>query len=126
MDYEDDVKDFCIQSKVALKEDGWDGTFKILNFCSLMNKLKPYFYEIFPKEFIDNLVFMENNEETGFMYKNSSFIIKDPTKLNNLIFGGENLSREDFFCSDELEKFNEFFNAVFPIPFVHMFNLNCT
>ncbi len=124
MPYQEDLISFCRDNGIALEKKKFPSTIKIINFESFMNNLRQYFREVFDNGFVNELSFRNEGRGGSFIYKDGIFTVPDGGKLNNLIFGGEELSDADYVCNTRYDEFMEFFKAVFPIPFVYTGNLN--
>jgi len=131
--YHKQAIDFCRLSNINLDERRLIGTIKIVDFPGLMKALRQYFYEIFNSEFIDKIEFISDEKGSGFKLADKKCIIPDKEKLNDLIFGGEEVNKEDLiwetengscFTDTDYEKFMNFFESVFPIPFIDPYSLN--
>ncbi|NMB96522.1 MAG: GNAT family N-acetyltransferase [Clostridiaceae bacterium] len=125
--------EFCRTSNINLEESRLTGTIKIIDFVGFMKALRQYYYEIFNNEFIDKIEFISDEKGEGFKLENKKCIIASKEKLNDLIFGGGKVCKEDLiwetenddcFKDSDYEEFMNFFKSVFPIPFIDPYNLN--
>jgi len=131
--YHKEAIEFCKKSNINLKESRLIGTIKIVDFVGFMEAIKQYFYEIYSEEFVDKIEFINDEKGEGFKVGDKKCIVPSKEKLNDLIFGGSKISKEDFlwesekgdsFRDSDYEEFMNFFEEVFPIPFVDPYSLN--
>lgn len=97
------------------------GTLKVLNFQQLMEKLKPYFLQYVEKDIVENIKFIEEEDNYVFEIKNEILKIDDVVKLTKLVFGDKGFGME---VDDISPNLKEFISTVFPLPFVWPGNLN--
>ncbi|HHW57377.1 MAG TPA: hypothetical protein GXX15_06890 [Clostridia bacterium] len=97
------------------------GTLKVLNFQQLMEKLKPYFLQYVEKDIVENIKFIEEEDNYIIEIKNEILKIDDVVKLTKLVFGDKGFGMEVHDISPNLK---EFISTVFPLPFVWPGNLN--
>lgn len=93
-------------------------SFKIIDFCDLMEKLKPYFESIVPNfgmefQLIDNTAVFRINHEI--------YEVHSSELLSKIILG---FDQPVLLQLDNQPNIKEFFNQVFPIPFVWTNNIN--
>lgn len=124
MTYHQSAIDFCRKKNIPLEEKRLTGTIKIVNFKGFMESLKQYFYEIYDNKFVNNLEFINDDKGACFSYNGYKCIIFNKAKLNDMIFGGAEVCREDFLPESNFDVFADFFSRVFPIPFVDPLSLN--
>jgi GNAT superfamily N-acetyltransferase len=131
--YHKQAIELCKASNIKLDKKRLVGTIKIIDFVGLMNALRQYFYEIYNSSFVDEIEFISDENGAGFKQGSKKCILTCKETLNDLIFGGRDLCKEDFVWEDEdnscfpetdYEKFIGFFRQVFPIPFIDPDNLN--
>ncbi|HHY22723.1 MAG TPA: hypothetical protein GX527_00565, partial [Clostridiaceae bacterium] len=128
MTYHKSAISYCIDNNIPLEKTRLIGTIKIVNFKTLMESLRRYFYEIYDNKFIDELEFENSEKGACFKFKEKKCVIADKQKLNDLIFGGAEVSSIDFVndlgLEADYEVFAEFFDKCFPIPFIDPLSLN--
>jgi len=131
--YHKEAIEFCRASNINFNESRLIGTIKIVDFIGFMEAIRQYFYEIYNKEFVNKLEFVSNEKGEGFKVGDKKCIIASKEKLNDLIFGGGNVTKEDLiwekgngecFSDSDYEEFMNFFEKVFPIPFIDPYSLN--
>ncbi len=93
-------------------------SFKIINFISLMQSLKPYFTQRAPDTSIE---FNSNENEVIFKAGREIYVVSNPQLLSQLVLG---FDQEVNFNLDGVPTIKSFIEAVFPIPFVWTHNLN--
>ncbi|HOJ10454.1 MAG TPA: GNAT family N-acetyltransferase [Clostridiales bacterium] len=128
MTYHTSAINYCRENNIPLEERRLIGTIKIVNFKSLMESLRQYFYEIYDNKFINELEFENDEKGACFKFREEKCIISDKEKLNDLIFGGAKVTGEDFVSNSDstsnYEVFAEFFERCLPIPFIDPLSLN--
>ena len=97
---------------IGYTRDFLNGTFVMMNFEDLMEKLKPYFYQITSSSLLDKVRFL--NTEKGYCIKfgQARYETDDPQEILNLVFG------------EGKTGFKELDEAIFPVPFPDPFSLN--
>ena len=103
------------------KIDYQQGSLKVINFKSFMEKLRTYFDYHFKSEFLKHVKFKENNGEYFIGFKNEEVKVKNINDLNKLIFEGNIETLEGL---EESLEIKNFLKEVFPIPFVWTANIN--
>lgn len=134
MTYHTQAIELCKASNISLNKVRLPGTVKIIDFAGLMNSLRQYFYEVCSNDLVDRIEFIDDENGSGFRLGKRKCIIRSKEKLNDLIFGGADVSKEDFiweredgnslFSYTDYKDFTGFFSQVFPIPFIDPSNLN--
>lgn len=125
MPYEENARSFLSQLGIDLTEKRLGGTLKIIDFVGFMEAMRPYFQELYQESFVNDLHFNCDDMGIHFQYKETQCTIVDKMCWNDLIFGGGKMNRSSFICNHGCDQFQDFFSAVFPIPFVNTNNLSC-
>ncbi len=124
MPYDTDLYNHCIVKGIKMQGRRLGGTVRIIDFNSLMKRLKPYFSELYPENFINELKFESEGENIKFIYKNDYCIVQGYETQNNLVFGGEELDRSSLFIKGDESHFIDLFKHIFPIPYPYTGNLS--
>lgn len=133
MTYHTQAVELCKACNININKRRLTGTVKIIDFAGFMNALRQYFYEVCGTNLVDKIEFINGENGAVFKLEKRKCIVTCKEKLNNLIFGGSDVFKEDFaweredsrpFSEADYKDFTEFFGRVFPIPFVDPSNLN--
>lgn len=93
-------------------------SFKIINFCALMRKLKPYYDKIIPN---NNINFNYENGKASFLINDEFLTVTSSQLLSQIVLGINQPINLDL---DQYPTIKNFINNVFPIPFVWTNNIN--
>lgn len=103
------------------------GTVKIINYTSFMDRLRPYFAQYLPHDIDEALRFSEDRDTYKINVLGEEIAIEGQNALNYIIFG----ETEEGKIGDELVKainnkphVKQFIDSVFPLPFPWTANLN--
>jgi GNAT superfamily N-acetyltransferase len=127
LQHEKDVIAFLMQLGCTLMDRRLDGTIKILDFTALMESLDPYFQAHYWRGFLNGLQVDSLPDGIRFRHGAHHLLLSSPSTWNDLIFGG-GLDYREMTSDLEIENiqyFQDFFTAVFPLPFVDTGNLSC-
>ncbi len=128
LEYEEEVRDICLEKSIPLKTRRFPGTIKIIDFKGFMEALCPYFAEIYEPDFVDRLEFSVEDGQACIRFGNASVVVPDLQQLNDLVFGcDENTDKAEnaLIRNGDATELLKFMGEVFPIPFVYTANLNC-
>lgn len=92
-----------------------NGTFVMMNFEGMMERLKPYFLQFVSRSFLERARFL--NTKKGFLieFDGNRYETCDPEEILNLVFGGK---------EGKTTGVSPLTEAIFPIPFPDPFSLN--
>ena len=93
-------------------------SFKIINFCALMEKLSPYFDKIYPNH---DIQFYFQDNKAIFKSKDEVFVVDSSILLSQIILGFDQPLNIEL---DKSPNIKAFIDKVFPIPFVWTNNMN--
>lgn len=125
MPYETEAQVFCRRKGIRLNARRLGGTIRVIDFRRLMNSLRPYFYDLYLRSFVEGLEFAETDRGFVLSANGGKCIIPGRQQLNRIIFGGETQAPDALEYEGDSRQFREFMEAVFPIPFVNTDNLSC-
>lgn len=124
LEHEKAVIKYCRDQRLDIRERRLDGTIRLINYKRFMERLRPYFREIYDNQFVNGLAFENDGDGICFIFHNNGCKIPDRGKQNDLIFGGGELAGDDFSIEGDERLFFDFFRTVFPIAYVYTNNLN--
>lgn len=123
----DPINSCLMDIGAEMKDSHQLGTVKVINFTSLMEKLRPYFAQYLPMEINEALEFRESENTYLIDVMGEELKIEGQNDLNHLLFGNDRGGK----IGDELiEAINgrphvrQFVESVFPLPFPWAANLN--
>jgi predicted acetyltransferase len=114
---------YCKKHNIKTELKNLDHTIKILNFVSLMNKLRNYFAQYVPSEIVNVLNFGTEAGKYTFSIGEERVEIGDLDMLTRIMLSSKrNILYEEILSGKPL--LTKFFNSVFPLPFPYPGGLN--